>query len=178
MPNTFHEIWCVDFEFQAIAGELPKPICAVALEVKSGKRIELFGDDLLRTEACPYSISSDSLVVAYMASAELGCHLALNWQLPEHVLDLYAEFRCMTNGLKLPIGSGLLGALHHFDLNPMAAIEKDAMRSLALRGGPWTEIEQKDLLDYCGKDTEALVSLLDRMAPSLDLLALFFVAAT
>ena len=30
------------------------------------------------------------------ASAELGCHLALGWPLPDNVLDLYVEFRNLT----------------------------------------------------------------------------------
>ena len=41
----------------------------------------------------PYPIGPDVLFVAYFASAELGCHLALGWPLPARVLDLYAEFR-------------------------------------------------------------------------------------
>jgi DNA polymerase-1 len=51
----------------------------------------------------------------------------------------------------------------------MSAVKKEAMRSLAIRGGPWTESEWKDLLEYCGEDT-GLVLLLDRMGPDLDLL--------
>lgn len=169
MLDTFKDVWCVDFEFQSLPGEIPRPICMVGLEINSGKWVKLFGDELLATTTCPYPISSDSLMVAYMASAEFSCHLALGWQLPANVLDLYTEFRCTTNGLQLPQGAGLLGALHHFGLNPMAAVKKEAMRSLALRGGPWTESEQHDLLEYCCEDTESLVTLLYRMAPSLDL---------
>lgn len=131
MLSDFRHVWCVDFEFRSLPGEIPEPICMVGLEVNTGERLELFGDALLRMTTCPYSVGSDSLLVAYMASAELGCHLRLGWPLPENVLDLYAEFRCLTNGLKLPKGSGLLGALHHFNLNPMAAVKKEAMRSLA-----------------------------------------------
>ena len=51
------------------------------------------------------------LFVAYYAPAELSCFLALGWPLPARILDLYIEFRAETNGLALPIGRGLLGAL-------------------------------------------------------------------
>lgn len=169
MLSHFREIWCVDFEFQSLPGENPEPICVVGQEVKTGERVKLFGDELLAGAACPYSLAPDSLLVAYMASAELTCHLALGWELPENVLDLHAEFRCLTNGLELPKGAGLLGALHHFNLNPMSAVKKEAMRSLAQRGGPWTESERNDLLQYCAEDTEALIALLGRMEPDLDL---------
>ena len=54
------------------------------------------------------------MFVAYYASAELGCHLALGWPMPARILDLYAEFRCRTSGVATPCGSGLLGALAFF----------------------------------------------------------------
>jgi DNA polymerase-1 len=169
MLSTFAKIWCVDFEFQSLPGEIPTPICAVCLEVNSGEQVKLFGDELVATTTCPYSVGADSLMVAYMASAELSCHQVLGWAFPENVLDLYPEFRRLTNGMELSKGSGLLGALHYFKLNPMSEVKKQAMRVLAQHGGPWTESERKDLLEYCGEDTEALASLLSRMAPSLDL---------
>ena len=35
------------------------------------------------------------------------------------MLDLFAEFRCLTNGLPTASGAGLLGALVHFGLDAM-----------------------------------------------------------
>ena len=74
----------------------------------------------------PYSVSDDSLFVAYYASAEASCHLALGWTMPAHVLDLFTEFRNATNGLSLPSGAGLLGALTYYGLDAMSAIDKGA----------------------------------------------------
>ena len=56
------------------------------------------------------------LFVAYYASAEIGCHLALGWPVPERVLDLFTEFRNHTNGIPTVSGAGLLGALAHLRL--------------------------------------------------------------
>jgi hypothetical protein len=108
------------------------------------------------------------LVIAFYASAELGCHLALGWPLPARVLDLYVEFRRLTNGRPTPCGSGLLGALTWFGLDGLAAVEKAEMRELALRGGPWTAEERTVLLDYCQSDVDALTRLWPRMLPTLD----------
>ncbi len=47
----------------------------------------------------PYALDKDSLVVAYYASAEMGCHLSLGWPMPVNLLDLFTEFRNHTNGL-------------------------------------------------------------------------------
>src|SRR5262249_17941810 len=116
-----------------------------------------------------YPVGPDVLFVAYYASAELGCHLALGWPMPARVLDLYAEFRNLTNGRPVPHGSGLLGALAFFVLDALDAAEKDTMRALALRGGEYTDAERNALLDYCQTDADALARLLPRMAPHLDL---------
>jgi hypothetical protein len=101
------------------------------------------------------------------ASAEIGCHLALGWPMPERILDLYAEFRNATNGLKVPAGSGLLGALVRYGLRGIGADAKDAGRALVIRGGPWTAGERARILDYCQSDVDALAALLPRMLPGI-----------
>jgi hypothetical protein len=85
------------------------------------------------------------------------------------VLDLYAEFRCVTNGKPLPSGKGLLGALTYFGLDSMDAMEKEDMRALAMRGGSYTPEEQGALLDYCQTDVDALAHLLPKMQPHISL---------
>ncbi len=90
--RPFREVWCADFEFHAPPGERPAPLCVVARELRSGRLVRVWlGDD--PPAAPPYPTGPDALFVAYYASAELGCHLALGWPLPARVLDLYAEFR-------------------------------------------------------------------------------------
>lgn len=169
MIPGFREIWCVDYEFGAAPGERPDPVCVVAREMRSSKLIRLWQDDLKRLHQPPYSVAEDSLLVAYYASAEVGCHLALGWRPPTNVLDLYTEFRVKTNGLPTPSGAGLLGACVYHGLDAMAAAEKDEMRHLALRGGPWTPEEARALLDYCESDVNCLARLLPKMVPRIDL---------
>lgn len=165
----FREVVCVDFEFSGPPGEQQRPICVVAHELVSGKRLRIWEDDLRQLKTAPYPTDPDCLFVAYYASAEIGCHLVLGWEPPERVLDLYTEFRSITNGKTLPSGSGLIGALTFFGLDAMGSLEKEANRKLALRGGPRTPTEMAALLDYCEKDVEALVKLLPRMVPRLNL---------
>ena len=170
--ERFAEVWCVDFEFRAPEGARPNPICMVARELRTGRAISLWGSELLGTRDCPFDISPRSLFVAYYASAEIGCFLALGWNLPANVLDLYAEFRCLTNGLATPSGRGLVGALTWYGLDVMASAEKDANRDLAIRGGPYTGQERRRLLDYCAADVDALIRLLNVMLERLSLHAL------
>ena len=79
------------------------------------------------------------------------------------------EFKWLTSGLTVPCGRGLLGALAYHGFDAAEAEEKDSMRKLALRGGPYTGEEQRALLDYCQPDVDALAQLLARILPELDL---------
>jgi len=167
--EDFREVWAADFEFHAPPGCNPQPICLVAKELISGRTLRLGPDELRRLPCPPYSIGPHALLVAYYASAELGCHLALGWPLPANVLDLYAEFRNLTNGLPTPCRNGLLGALAYFGLSGIEALEKREMRELAMRGGPFTGAEQAALLDYCAQDVDALARLYPKMLPVIDL---------
>jgi DNA polymerase I len=163
----FREVWLIDFEFSANAGENPEPVCLVAWEWRSGRRLRLWFDEL--GTAPPYSTGPDVLVVAYYAAAEISCHLALGWPVPERVLDLFTEFRNRTNGIRTGNGASLLGALAYHGLDGLGALEKDEMRDLILRGGPWSNVEQAQILDYCESDVAALVRLLPVMLPKIDL---------
>lgn len=163
------EIWAVDFEFRSLPGECPEPICMVARELRSQRTIRWWVEEMRRARTAPYSTDSSTLVLGYYFGAEAGCHLALGWPVPANVLDLYVEFRNLTNGLPPPAGVGLLGALTYFGIPTMEAAEKDSMRALALRGGPWTADERKALLEYCESDVTALERLLAKMMPRIDI---------
>jgi DNA polymerase I len=121
----------------------------------------------------PFNITADALFVAYFASAELSCFKVLGWPMPVRILDLYVEFRNSTNRLQQkgskPVESGLLAALAAHGLDTIGAIEKEEMRALVMRGGPWSEDERAAILDYCGSDVVALARLLPAMLPRIDL---------
>ena len=67
--HDFQEVWLVDFEFQALSGENPKVICLVARELGSDRLLRLWHDEIGRLDRPPYPTGSDSLFVAYYASA-------------------------------------------------------------------------------------------------------------
>ena len=151
------------FEDASRSGERPRPVCMMAKELRSEQIWRLWRGEF--GPAPPFPIGPDALFVAYYASAELGCFRALGWPKPVNILDLFTEFRDRTNGLPTPAGSGLIGALTYFGLDAVGATEKDDMRARILRGGPWSENERKEILDYCATDTEALERLLPAMLP-------------
>ena len=109
-------------------------------------------DELRRHKRAPFPTGPDVLVVVYYGSAEMGCFLALNWPMPANLLDLYVEFSNITNGKSLPSGRGLLGRLVYHGLSGVSYAEKQTMRNLAIRGGPYTPDEMTQFLEYCESD--------------------------
>ncbi len=158
----YQHVWCIDFEFVAPRGHKPFVVCMVAKCMITGKVLLLWGDDL---NECPFECSDAEIFVAYYASAETSCFEALGWPRPRRVLDLFAEFRRVTNG-GIPLhGNGLIGALLYFGLPSIGGEDKEAMRELIMAGGPWSEAEREAILTYCESDVDALMRLLPRLLP-------------
>lgn len=161
----------IDFEFRprgGIEGNPVEVICMVALNLGTNQYVRYWADELYAMKTPPFQCTDKTVYVAYFASAELSCFEVLGWDAPENVLDLYAEFRNMTNGLYLPDGRSLLGALKYFGIVGINSDLKDDMRALALRGGPYEAIEKAALLDYCQTDVDALHPLLLAMKIHID----------
>jgi hypothetical protein len=140
----------------------------VARELRTGRLIRLWRNDLLALRRPPFDCGPNSLLVAYFASAELGCFLALGWSMPASILDLYVEHRCVTNGLPTFCGDGLIGALAFRGLAHLDAGEKETMRFLVMERASWSAPEKAAIVDYCQSDVDALAALLPHMAPELD----------
>ena len=166
--NSFRGVWLIDFEFNQPPGEQPTVLCMVAKEMRSGRMIRMWADEISKQSSPPFEIGPNILFVAYYASAEMNCFLSLGWPLSCHVLDLYVEFRNITNGRQGVTNRSLLGALFHFGLDGLEAVEKDVMRQLAIRGGPYTQAEKSALLDYCESDVSSLEKLFSRMQHRID----------
>jgi DNA polymerase-1 len=178
--DQFDAVWLVDFEFGPSGGEggAPEPRCVVAKEYKSGRMVRHWLDGTSGVR-CPYDTGDRSLFVAYYASAETACHIALGWPMPRRILDLCAELKTILNGRRAvmddylkarAIGRAqLLGALYHFGLFDVAirAAEKKEMQQLAIRGGPYSNDEREALLNYNESDVIALEALLPAMLPSI-----------
>ena len=173
----FSRVVAIDFEFnfgghgskQAAgrSGERPRVVCMVAKELRSGESWRLWEGQF--ESQPPFPIDDDTLLVAYYASAELGCFRALGWPQPKYVLDLFTEYRARINGMQY--GARLVNAAVHFGLDAITVEEKIEMILRILRGGPWTPEERAAILNYCESDVRMLEQLLPAMLPRIDLLA-------
>ena len=169
---TGYEFILIDFEFRQIGGKEGNPIeviCMASYNTSTGEYKRIWADELYAMDDHPFKENPKAILVAFYASAEMGCYDALGWSWPDYILDLYTEFRNLTNGTTLPFGRSLLGALQFFGLPAIESGHKTEMRDLALRGSPFTENEKQQLIEYCQSDVDSLKHLLDAMAPLLDL---------
>ena len=154
-----------EFEFGGRDGNRPRPVCMVAKDLRSGRDWRIWRGEF--PSRPPFSIGPNTLFVAFVASAELGCFRALGWPMPARILDLYAEFRNHVNGI---IGDrGLIAAMNYYGLDAMSVVHKQQMVDLILAGGPWSDQESAEIVEYCAGDVEALERLLSTMMPRIDL---------
>ncbi len=166
-PTDHEDTIFVDFEFVARCGERPDVVCLAWHELSSGQTFRLWRDQLGSTP--PYRTDDKVLFVCFVGNAELGCHLALGWPLPENIVDLNPEFRCLVNGRTVPEGKGLLGALAYFGLDAIDSKRKDDMRNRIMQGWPFSDTERADILKYCASDVDAMVPLLPKLMPNIEL---------
>jgi hypothetical protein len=173
--DQFREVVVINFEFPSLPGERqdytkpgnpPGPTCLVAKELRSGRRFRIFEGHFPSTP--PYATGSDVLTVAFFASAEGGCYRVLNWPLPERALDLFAEFRNLTNGLPVPAGRSLIGASVYFGLDAHDADEKGAINA-AIGADDWHgRYTDEEILGHCEQNVDAAARLLVAMASRID----------
>jgi hypothetical protein len=162
--DAIANVWVADFEFRHPEGGLPEPRCLV---IQNWRTREIFRWWLMEERPpCPFKPSD--LLVAFYASAEMGCFLALEWKVRPRVLDLYVEFKNKLGGRPPSFGLGLLGACRHYGITTASSEDKDQNRLLAQQDR-FTESERSQLLDYCQSDVEATKALLDKMAAEIDL---------
>jgi hypothetical protein len=165
--DRFRRIVLEDFEYATTPGSRPVPVCATAMDWRSGRWVRrwLWGQRARPT----FNLTDQDLYVSFHVPAELGCRLVLGWPLPPNTLDLCVEYKLFMNGRGRGLGRGLLAALLTHGIDAADFVDKPAMQRLAARGGPFAREERRRLLDYNRQDVQALAHLLPAMMPNLDL---------
>jgi hypothetical protein len=175
----FEEIWRIDAEYYpgagldhgGIEGDPLTPLCLVACEMRSGRTVRLWQDELRRFP--PYRLDAGALIISYNLAAEFGVHIAKGWGQPVCALDAYVEFRHCTNDGSVESGDrekgfySIGGALRYFLEDEIDVARKDELRDRILRGPPFTERERSAILDYCEDDVRALGRLIPHLVPTI-----------
>ena len=159
----FRKLYAIDFEYFGSDGEIPSVVCMVVQDLRSGEVSRHWQDDLQKMKTPPFETGEDIALVCYFAPAEVQSMLALGWGLDVSVIDLFAEFRCDTNGDPNVGRKSLVSALQFNGLDHLIPEEKDSMRDLILSGGSWSKGQRSAILAYCEQDVVALGPLLNAM---------------
>ncbi len=75
-------IYLIDFEFHPAdhrEGNPPRPVCLAVREYITGEVSRYWTDELQTMKSAPFPCGYGALVVAYFASAEMDCFIALGW---------------------------------------------------------------------------------------------------
>lgn len=162
--GSFRETWAIDTEFRIDGDGLAVPVCLCGVELNTGRMVRLKFD---RPQPNPLGTGPDVLYVGFALKAEWDTFLSLGWPLPAAMVDLYYEFKRVTNN-RLGIRHSLLNALGYYGRNPeMSAAHKDTMRDIILAGGEWSEDTWRQVLDYCMQDAINTGKLFFAMQPDL-----------
>jgi DNA polymerase I len=157
-----------EFHFDGRDGNRPRPVCLVARELRTGQTWRIWRGEF--GPRPPFPTGPDCLCIAFYSSAEWGVFRQLGWPMPARVLDLFCEFRCLTNGRRAPgEKDSLVGLLTHFSIDAINALEKREMIDLILANGPELESRREEAMAYCEGDVDALGRVLPVMLPFIDL---------
>jgi hypothetical protein len=178
----FREIWAVDTEYYpgtglahgGERGDLITPLCLVAIELRSGRRVRLWQNEL--GPFPPYRLDAEALFLTYMATAEFGFHRALGWGQPARAIDIYVEFRHLTNDARVKTSGptrrdkgfySLIGALRYLGEEELDAAEKHDMRSRILEGPPFSLQKRDEIFRYAESDVIGLIRAAKRLLPRI-----------
>src|SRR5262249_38946257 len=152
-------------------GDAATPLCLVAYEMRSGRTIRRWQDEL--GPFPPYRLDAGALIISYMISAELGSHIALGWGEPARALDAYVEFRHSVNDGAVKATDrdkgfySRAGALRYFFEDELDTAHKRDTRDGIVLGPPVTAAEKQDALDYCEDDTKALARVVKHIVATI-----------
>lgn len=169
--DDYREIVFGDTEFISRPGELYRPVCAGFRELKSGRAVTLWHDELGNEP--PHAHGPDVLFVGFTA-AEPEFYQSLGWGFDCAFLDLRVEGIQQTN-LALPRGDprrrqlprSLISFLRFHGIADGDEAHKQVMHQRILRGFPFTDIEREQIQRYCLADVLLLEKLADKLVPKI-----------
>ncbi|KIF65879.1 hypothetical protein HY68_38940 [Streptomyces sp. AcH 505] len=161
------EAWCWDTEYEDRPGEHLRPVVLVAQNVFTGEQRISWLADGSRPTNLPFNTSSESVAISFYAAAENRCALAMGVPLPTNNICLFAEHRAATNGLALPMGNGLVGALAYRGLSHIDAGAKKAEQEFAAQTRVFDDEGRNRTTGYCCSDVASTIELFWTLAPSM-----------
>lgn len=163
--RDFVAVWVVEVFCARSDGENPEPLCIAATDLVSGRSVRAW---LSEGGLCgpPFFLSHSDLLVCLPAIPLVISFVSLGWPLPNQLIDLHAEFRCLTNG-ESGVDDSRAGMLRYFGEPFGLGVERPGLEALALKAGH-TEDERAALMAYCDQRLAVAIRLFRHLAPHFD----------
>lgn len=162
--RTFSAIWTINFDGPSVE-DATVPLCLVARRFHDGRTLRFSCDELRETRTAPFQFDAGALLITFRADTAAAGFLAFHWPMPANLLDLFVEFRNVTNGRQALCGNGLMGALASFGLDAQAG----TLRSHDI-GDPHRSAQSRlKQLDRCEQRVLSIEKLFVRMLDQIDL---------
>lgn len=156
----YRHIWVFDFEYVADDGEVPEPVCFVAVDLVSGRGVRLWRREM--RDGFDLDTGDRSLFVCFSGVGDMACFLDLGWPLPARLVDLYPEIRQQFYDRADFVRSSLLNAARLLGFETMESQDKEAARDLIITRG-FTDKDRGYLLDYCEEDVDLTADVFRQM---------------
>ena len=164
--KNFKNVVVYDYEFKAISGNPPEPVCVVYKELHSDKIIKqwLVGGG----STCPFPVH-ETLFIAHYCNAEVSCDIALGYEKPRYIWDTFVEEKKLLNG-KLKQGYGLVDtALRYGITGVMDKNKKDYWRDTVINNYPnYSDEDKTGIIDYCLEDVLLTEKLFLKQSAALE----------
>lgn len=159
----------IDFEFREVTPGVLEIVCLVAIEVATGRVHRLWLEGVAPSNL-PFEVNANTVLVAHgVAPAEARCWHQLGLPQPGGWIDTFVEARVTAAGDRPEGGFGLLACCQRFGVSSISTDEKSNMHELILQGGPYTDGQKQDILDYCESDVQETLQLFEKARVSWDM---------
>ena len=165
--DNYRYVISVDSEFRFTEGNPPSVVCFVYQDIKTGESFNCTSATDILDLPWPHD---EAVYIVFNAVAEASCWLAWNIPLPGYVIDLWVEFKNLTqDGIKRERGYySLLNCCHRLGVEEQYIIseeQKEHFRDLIIHQTEYSDREMQQILEYCKSDVVVTGKLLQ---PVLD----------
>lgn len=160
----YREIFVFDFEYVSDDGEIPEPVCFVAVELRTGEVTRLWRDEMIG--GTPLPVDATALWVCFSGVGDIGCFLELGWEMPARLVDLYPECRMRFYDSEEYVNPSLISACKQWDIPTMTSETKDAARDMIIHR-LFSDDDRDYLLTYCEEDVHLTGRLFRAMYPAM-----------
>ena len=169
---TTHEyVISVDSEYRFTDGNPPSVVCFVYQDIKTGEVWNCTKPEDILDLPFPHD---HAVFIVFNAVAEASCWLAWNIPLPVKVIDLWVEFKNLTqDGIKREKGYySLLNCCHRLGVEQQYIIseeQKEHFRDLIIHQTEYSDRDMQQILDYCKSDVVVTGKLLRPVLDHMEL---------